>query len=198
MFKVNLLPWREQYKRSKQNAYYKTLGICFVLGLAIGGAYYLYAEKMLKDAEALLVDKERERDRLNKELERFKELQEQENLLRAKLAALELLKDQRFLMAERLNTLPSLMNDGVMLDSITSNEQGMAASGVGMDEFSVSTLMRTLDDSDVFDGSSIGVLSQESRARETVLPGQTSNVDVLRFDLSVQNKFNDSSHQSGG
>lgn len=197
MFKVNLLPWREQYKRSRQNAFYKTLAVCFAIGLAAGGAYYFYTEKMLKDANERLVSVQAQKKKLDAELAKYKALQELEIELEAKLAALRLLEEQRFLMAERLDKLPALMNGGVMLDTISSDETGMTATGIGLDEFSVSSFMRTLDSSTVFGGSSIGVLSQESRSRETVLPGQSASVDVLRFDLSVQNKFGEQSGQGG-
>jgi type IV pilus assembly protein PilN len=197
MFEVNLLPWREYSKGRKQSNFYKICLAFLLFGSLLGYLYSLYVDSQHGAAKANLEKVEQDSVELEIKLVKLKEYEQLERELNAKISSLEILESQRYVTASRFNILPTLINEGIALESINSDESGMRVSGMGLDEFSVSTFMRSLNQSAEFDGSGVEIIQQAKVAKKAVKASDKSGTtDVLKFTLKVSGSSVDEKGES--
>lgn len=188
MFRVNLLPWREGYRQKLQTHFYKILLAILLLGFLIGYVVSMFATSQLSNARDELKAVKTEKAELDNQLSDYNKFLEQQKELEQKLDAFAVLQAQRYLMAQRLNILPELTNDGIALKTITSDDQGMEVRGIGLDSFSVTDFMRNLEKSEAFQGASMQILERQSVQRSSDEVGEDEQVDVQNFHLRVLNR----------
>lgn len=149
--KINLLPWREEHRKTKNNEYFVVLGICAALAGLAGFGGFKYAEDKVMFQESRNQRLNDEIALLQEELEEIKELEETKNNLLARMEIIQQLQGQRPQIVHTFHEVATRIPDGVFLKNLqqTSSSQ-MVVEGHAESNARVSALMRTLDRSDYF------------------------------------------------
>jgi len=147
MAHINLLPWREELRREKQQQF-TVIGV----GTAILAALLVLLAHMQMEG---LIEQQNNRNKfldteiaaLDKKIEKIKDLEKTKTALLARMDIIQQLQHSRpqsvHLMDELVYTLP----DGVYLNSIAQKGSSLTMSGVAQSNARVSAYMRNIDNS---------------------------------------------------
>lgn len=151
MIRINLLPHREEKRKARRQQFYLLAGMVAVLGAlvvllgytAIAGYITAQADKneFLKKEIAVL----------DKQIAQIKTLQDQIRLLLSRKQVIESLQRDRAESVHVLNELAKQMPDGVYLKSFKQDGQVVNLTGFSQSNARVSTLMRNLESSPIFE-----------------------------------------------
>ena len=174
MAHINLLPWREELRKQKQQQF-AVVGA----GSAILGALLVLLAHMQMEG---LIEKQNQRNKfleneiteLDKEIAKIKDLEKTKAALLARMDIIQQLQHSRpqsvHLMDELVYTLP----DGVYLDKITQQGKALTMSGMAQSNARVSAYMRNIDSSKWLGNPKLDVIetkdgTQQRRTAEFIL-----------------------------
>jgi type IV pilus assembly protein PilN len=148
MAKINLLPWREQLRKQKQQEFaFMSAGAGIIAGLIVLLAH-LHVDGMINNQAERNAFLENEIDILDQRIGRIKELEKLKADLLARMNVIQELQRSRpesvHLMDEMVRTLP----DGVYLKKLTQKGKDLSMSGVAQSNARVSDYMRNIDSSE--------------------------------------------------
>jgi len=168
MAHINLLPWREELRREKQQQF-TVIGV----GTAILAALLVLLAHMQMEG---LIEQQNNRNKfldteiaaLDKKIEKIKDLEKTKTALLARMDIIQQLQHSRpqsvHLMDELVYTLP----DGVYLNSITQKGSSLTMSGVAQSNARVSAYMRNIDNSQWLGKPRLDVIeTREDKNRRT-------------------------------
>ncbi len=150
MARINLLPWREEYREEKKKEFFVQFAMVCALALVLA---YAWIQVM-----ANAVDNQNERNAI---------LQSEINLLQQQVKEIQELKKRRAELVERMKVIQDLQGtrpiivryfdelvravpDGIYIVSLTRSGDTITLEGVTESNNRVSTFMRQLDDSEWF------------------------------------------------
>lgn len=148
MAHINLLPWREELRKQKQQQF-----AVITAGTAILGGLLVLLVHMQMDR---LIDSQNQRNQfldseiaaLDKKIARIKDLEKTKTALLARMDIIQQLQHSRpqsvHLMDQMVYTLP----DGVYLNKISQQGNALTLSGIAQSNARVSAYMRNIDGSD--------------------------------------------------
>ncbi|RKZ48421.1 MAG: pilus assembly protein PilN [Gammaproteobacteria bacterium] len=144
MAKINLLPWREELRKERQQAFYTTIGVFAVLTLCIWGAFHFY--------NTLRIDYQVSRNdfinveivKLEKKIEEIKRLEKEKKRLKARIDAIERLQGNRPLIVHLFDEMVTSLPEGVSIKSVKQKGPSITISGVAQSNARVSSFMRKL------------------------------------------------------
>jgi len=139
---INLLPHREEKRRQRKRAFFATLGVCAVLGLAIAGAWYLTLMQMTSAQQARNDFLKAEIGRLELQIKDIATLRAEIEALKARQKAVEGLQTDRNMPVYLLDELVKQTPEGVYLTSIKQNGQVVLVSGMAQTNERVSEFLR--------------------------------------------------------
>jgi len=162
--KINLLPWREEHRKTKNNEFFVLLGFCAALAGLAGFGGFKYAEDKVTFQESRNQRLNDEIALLQEELEEIKELEETKNNLLARMEIIQQLQGQRPQIVHTFHEVATRIPDGVFLKTLeqTGNSQ-MVIEGHAESNARVSALMRTLDRSDYFQEPKLEVIEADEQ-----------------------------------
>jgi type IV pilus assembly protein PilN len=139
---INLLPHREEKRRQRKRAFFATLGVCAVLGLAIAGAWYLVLMQMTSAQQARNDFLKAEIGRLELQIKDIATLRAEIEALKARQKAVEGLQTDRNTPVYLLDELVKQTPEGVYLTSIKQNGQVVLVNGMAQTNERVSEFLR--------------------------------------------------------
>jgi len=166
MAHINLLPWRDELRKQKQQEF----GITAISSVVIAGLIVLLAhfhvDGLISDQNQRNAYLETEIDILNKRIGRIAELEAKKNDLLARMNVIQALQGSRpesvHLMDELVRSLP----DGVHLNKFAQKDKTLTMTGIAESNARVSDYMREIDDSEWFTGPRLDVIkTTESKRR---------------------------------
>ncbi len=176
MANINLLPWREQQRRERnQITLFMCVGIWIVAGLIVFAAKTVMDTK-ISNQEARNQYLQTEINKLSKIIEEIEDLKEKRDQLLARMEVIQNLQQNRSQIVHVFDDLVKKLPNGVYYDDISKNEDGLNIEGKAQSNGRVSALMRSLDASDWFDGASLKVVDVVDE----------NGALVSKFDLSVK------------
>jgi type IV pilus assembly protein PilN len=148
MAKINLLPWREELRKQKQQEFaFMSGGAAVIAGLVVLLAH-LHVDGLITDQINRNAFLEKEIEILDQRIGRIKELEKLKADLLARMNVIQELQRSRpesvHLMDEIVRTLP----DGVHLSKFRQKGKGLSMNGVAQSNARVSDYMRNIDSSD--------------------------------------------------
>jgi len=148
MAKINLLPWREELRKQKQQEFaFMSGGAAVIAGLVVLLAH-LHVDGLITDQINRNAFLEKEIEILDQRIGRIKELEKLKADLLARMNVIQELQRSRpesvHLMDEMVRTLP----DGVFLSKFNQKGKGLSMNGVAQSNARVSDYMRNIDSSD--------------------------------------------------
>jgi len=174
MTKINLLPWRETYRREKNNEFYVILAIVAALAAGAGFGGLQYANDKVQFQEKRNARLTTEIDLLQEELAAIRELESTKDNLLARMRVIQELQGQRPQIVHTFDEVATRLPDGVFLTAMKqSGIKQLILEGRAESNARVSALMRRMDRSEYFSNPTLDVIK--------------ANVDdgISEFKLSV-------------
>jgi type IV pilus assembly protein PilN len=168
MARINLLPWREELRKQKQQEF----GITAISSVVIAGLIVLLAhfhvDGLIDDQNQRNTYLESEISILNKRIGRIRELEAMKDNLLARMNVIQELQGSRpesvHLMDELVRTLP----EGVYLNTFQQKIKSLTMTGVAESNARVSDYMRQIDTSEWFTGPALDVIKTSETKRRRI------------------------------
>lgn len=176
MARINLLPWREEQRRRKNQKYFAQL---LALVVATGGSVFVYQQivessvQYQRQRNAYL---QNETELLQESLVEIHELERTKSHLLSRMQIIHQLQRQRPQVVHLFHELAATIPEGVALLSIEQTDQSLTLKGVSDSNARVSTYMRQIDASDWFSKPTLEGIEVEE--------GGTNNVFSLQIEQS--------------
>lgn len=151
MIRINLLPHRAERRKLLRQQFYTLAGLIVILAGLIWFAGYAYINRLIErqaDANNFL---KKEIAILDEQIKEIKKLQDEIEALKKRKEVIEELQANRSETVHMFNELAKRLPTGVYLTSIKQDQQMIALTGYAQSNARVSTLMRNLDESPVFE-----------------------------------------------
>lgn len=167
MAKINLLPWREELRKQKQQEFaFMSGGAAVIAGLIVLLAH-LHVDGMISNQDTRNTFIEGEIEILDQRIGRIKELEKLKADLLARMNVIQELQHSRpqsvHLMDEMVRTLP----DGVYLNKFAQKDKELSMNGIAQSNARVSDYMRNIDSSEWLADPSLDQIktTEENRRR---------------------------------
>jgi len=180
MANINLLPWREELRQERNKV---TIAICaamVVAALLVVFSGKLYMDYRIDHQKARNAYLKSEIKSLSKVIKEIKDIKKRRDALRARIDVIQTLQQNRAEIVHVFDDLVNKLPDGVYYDKINKKGRRITIDGKAQSNNRVSLLMRSLDASDWFDGSSLKVVD--------VLDRKGSSVSQFDLEVKVQKK----------
>lgn len=151
MIKINLLPHREEARRSRRQQFYVLGGIMLAAGLVIALAVHTLLVARVDAQQSSNDFLKGEIARLDKDIAEIKRLREQTQALLSRKQVIELLQSHRAETVYLFNELARQVPEGIYLKSVKQTGLKINLTGYAQSNARVSTLMRNLDASPVLE-----------------------------------------------
>lgn len=145
MARINLLPWREERRKLRQNEFYAILAAAAIAGLLVfGGIWYQYK---------LQIDGQNARNQyltqqialLDEKIKKIEELDRRRATLIARKNVIEQLQANRWQLVRIFDDLVRTMPEGVRLTSVKASGEQLTLEGVAESNARVSSYMKNLE-----------------------------------------------------
>ena len=175
---INLLPWRAEL-RKRRNKEFGVLAVVVaaVMAAVVAGVDWHFQQR---------IDFQGERNdflqaqiaSLNKKITEIKELDREKERLLARMRIIQQLQSSRPEIVRVVDSIVETLPDGVFYKKITQAGFAINVSGVAQSNARVSSLMRKLESSDLFENPRLVQISA------TTSPAANSDIKLSQFDLN--------------
>ncbi|TVZ40572.1 type IV pilus assembly protein PilN [Alteromonadaceae bacterium 2753L.S.0a.02] len=150
MAQINLLPWREEYRREKKKEFLTQLGgVCL---LAVGAAYLWIqtVDSAIASQNTRNNTLQNEINLLQKQVAEIKDLKKKRRELLDRMKVIQDLEGKRSIIVHYFDEFARAVPDGVFVTSLSKSGDRIFIDGVSESNNRVSTFMRQLDESEWF------------------------------------------------
>jgi type IV pilus assembly protein PilN len=168
MAKVNLLPWRAERRRERQQKFYVMLGVAAGFGLAIGVAavaFYSFQNDGQTERNNYLQARITE---LDSQIQQIAELDKEKATLLRRKDVIEQLQSNRSQMVHLFDELVRTIPEGVRLTSVKQDGNKLTLEGLSQSNARVSAYMRNIEASGWMTSPDLSVI--EVRGDDKTLP----------------------------
>jgi len=147
MANINLLPWREERRKQRQQEFYVILGAALICGLlAFGAAIWIVGQwQSNQDARNQML--RTEIASLDRQIKEIEELEARRARMLERKQVIEDLQKSRSEIVHLFDQLVRTIPEGVKLDSIQQQGKKLTLAGNAESNAKVSAYMRSLEDS---------------------------------------------------
>lgn len=177
MAKINLLPWREQYREEKKKEF---IGILIGVLVLAGLLSYLWVSNVQgaidyqEERNSMLED---EIDDLRQKVQEIEKLQERRADLLATMEVIQGLEGTRSYVVRHFDELVRAVPDGVFFNLVERQEDSITLEGIAESNSRVSSLMRNLSDSDWY--------TQPSLISVVAAPAEGEQANSFRMQVTA-------------
>lgn len=150
MAKINLLPWREAYRKEKKDQFIAILIGIFILAAFVAYLWISGVESAIDNQNARNRLLETEIAVLEKQVREIAELKKVRDDLLTRIKVIQDLEGTRPVIVRYFDEFVRAVPDGVYLNSIVRSGEVISIEGIAESTNRVSSLMRNLDQSDWF------------------------------------------------
>ena len=178
MANINLLPWRQELRAELKKQFFTVLaGACFIGA----GVVYMYDMKIQSDISYQMQNNDKivaETQKLEQDIKEIDSLTAKRTRLIDRMAVIQNLQGNRSVIVHQFDELVRAIPDGVYLTYLEKKGEKFSIEGIADANNRVSNLMRNLDKSDWFTGSSLtSVTSKDDK--------KTDEESASKFKLSA-------------
>lgn len=186
MSRINLLPWRAERRKQRQQEFYVMLGmsalIAALLSFFIIG-YYNAQISGQNDRNAFL---QGEIAKVQKQIDEIKQLDEKKSRLLARKKVIEELQVNRYQMVHLFDSLVRTIPDGVVLTGIKQEGEQLTLEGRSQSNARVADYMRKLEASGWMTNPEVNVIEAKDADKALVIPSSNNVVLPYAFTLQVK------------
>ncbi|PID61742.1 MAG: pilus assembly protein PilN [Gammaproteobacteria bacterium] len=189
MTRINLLPWRETYRREKNIEFGILMALCMALAGGAGFGGYKFFDDKVAFQEKRNQRLDSEIALLQEELKEIKELEETKNNLLARMEIIQQLQGQRPQIVHTFQEVATRLPDGIFLTNMRQEgEDRLILEGRAESNARVSALMRRMDRSDYFADPRLDVIKADDN---DVISNFTLSVKQVRPEAETEEDEND-------
>ena len=178
MAKINLLPWREERRKERQQQFLMTI----VAVALVGGIIFLIAQTLVSTS----ISTQQNRNTflqgkigdLEKKIEEIKELQQRREQLEERMNVIQSLQGDRPIVVHQLDELPRRIPDGMFYSTIEKQGNVFKVTGIAESNNRISKLMRSIDESEWFTSPSLSSVKSSTQA---IGDQESTNEFILSF-----------------
>lgn len=165
MPRINLLPWREERRRERQQAFVVMLGVTIALAGAVVFAANLHVGQLVEHQEFRNTYLRNEIAAVDKKIEEIKQLQSTKQSLIARMQVIERLQKSRPQIVHLFDELARTLPNGVHLESVTQKGDTLEIKGTAESSARVSAYMRNIDSSAWLKDPKLGRIETRTEGR---------------------------------
>ena len=150
MVKINLLPWREEYRQEKKKEFVSQLVVVAVLGALAALAWIASMNNRIDSQNNRNVMLNQEIKALDKRVQEIQELKERREELIARMKVIQDLQGTRPTIVRYFDEFVRALPKGVHVDSVNRIGEVLSIEGIADSNQRVSRFMRNLNDSNWF------------------------------------------------
>lgn len=150
MAKINLLPWREEYRRERKNEFLAQIGAISLAAVVGAWIWVQVMDGRIENQQARNAILDTEITQLNKQVQEISELKKKRTELIARMKVIQDLQGTRPTIVHYFDQMVRATPDGIFFNSIKRQGNIISIEGVTESNNRVSTFMRNLDQSEWF------------------------------------------------
>ena len=189
MARINLLPWRLVRRAQRQKEFYGMLGLSALAAVALSFFIIMYFSGQISGQNDRNAYLQGEIDKVQKQIDEIKLLDEKKARLLARKAVIEKLQVNRYQMVHLFDSLVRTIPDGVVLTSIKQEGELLTLAGRSQSNTRVATYLRNLEGSGWMTHPDVSVIEARSdadKAASAASPVTISNTLPYMFTLQVK------------
>lgn len=158
MAKINLLPWRDELRKKRQQDFLVSMGAGVVLTCILFGLVYLHIES-LKDYQTQRNTRLKDEiTAVDKKIAEIKEIEEKKSKLNEKIGLIQELQASRPKIVHLFDELRKITPVGVYVISLTQKGEDITIVGKSQSNSRVSDYMRAIDKSEYFTAPNLKIV----------------------------------------
>ncbi len=173
MAHINLLPWRDELRKQKQQQFAVVGAGAAILGALLVLLVHMQMEGLIQKQNLRNQFLDNEIAELDKKIAKIKDMEKTKNALLARMDIIQQLQRSRPQSVHLMDQLVYTLPDGVYLNKIDQKGQALTLSGVAQSNARVSAYMRNIDGSQWMAKPKLDVIetkdSERRRSAEFVL-----------------------------
>lgn len=188
MARINLLPWREERRKERQQEILAVMGLAAILGIGIVFAVHSYIDSKIsfqKERNALL---QKEITRVNSQIREIKDLDSTKADLLARMGIIQELQSSRPEVVHIFDELAQTVPEGVYLTKMIVNEEDLQIEGLAQSNARVSAYMHNLNASQWLTDPKLGGIVTKGKDKDRV---SSFKLSVERVQRSQEDKTAD-------
>lgn len=158
MAKINLLPWRAERRKQRQNEFFALLGLCAGLAVAVSFGAVQYFDGLIGNQQQRNNYLNREITALKAKTAEIEILEKKKSDLLARKAVIEQLQANRSQMVHLFDDLVRTIPDGVRLSSVKQAGDQLTLEGMTQSNARVSSYMRNIEAAEWLTRADLGVI----------------------------------------
>ncbi len=147
MARINLLPWREELRKQKQQDFMIGIGIAVIITCVLLAGVYLYIEGLKEYQQRRNQMLNDEITVLNRKIKEIKDIEEKKNKLLTKIEVIQKLQESRPEVVHLFDELAKVTPDGVHLTKFVQTGTNLSLDGKAQSNARVSAYMRSIENS---------------------------------------------------
>lgn len=158
MAKINLLPWRAERRKQRQNEFFTLLGICAGLAVAVSFGAVQYFDGLIGNQQQRNAYLTREIAALKTKTTEIEILEKKKSDLLARKSVIEQLQANRSQMVHLFDDLVRTIPEGVRLSSVKQAGNQLTLEGMTQSNARVSSYMRNIEAAEWLTSADLGVI----------------------------------------
>ncbi|MBD9359234.1 PilN domain-containing protein [Methylomonas fluvii] len=163
MARINLLPWREELRKKKQQDFVAGIGAGILVTALILVVVYMYIEGIKEYQTRRNTLLQNEIAILDKRIQEIKEIEDKKNRLLTKIEVIQKLQESRPEVVHLFDELAKTTPDGIYLTKFTQAGSVLTLDGKAESNARVSAYMRAIDNSPWMNTSVLTVIKGEGK-----------------------------------
>lgn len=184
MANINLLPWRQELRKQRQQEFIAILGAVALVAVGLVLFAHMALSTQVSDQEERNQYIKAEISTLDKQIQEIDELQARRDTLLERMKVIQDLQGHRPVIVRVFDELVRVIPDGVFLKSLERKENTFTITGVAESANQVSNLMRNLDASPWFKSPLLSTVAADQSAPAGSSKGEERQ-QGSRFALTV-------------
>lgn len=184
MARINLLPWRAERRKQRQQEFFSMLGVAGLVAVLVSIMIVTYYSKQIEGQQARNQYLRDEIVAVDLKLKEIEELDKKKANLLARKQVIEQLQASRSQMVHLFDQLVRTIPEGVRLDSIKQNGQTLTLDGRAQSNARVSSYMRNLEASGWMANPDLSII--EAKGEDKGLPNMFSLKVTLKNPSSTE------------
>lgn len=147
MSNINLLPWRDEYKKKQKNTFYVVLLLCSLLALGLSYVGKMYIDSMISAQNQRNQFLQTQTIILDRRIAEVKEIKKEKAELERRINLIQKLEEKRNYATRLFNTLADTVPAGVYLKTSSFKSEKVVVQGTAESNNRVTRMMRNIDGS---------------------------------------------------
>lgn len=185
MVKINLLPWREERRKQRQQEFYAMLGVAAAAAVMLSIFGWVWFNSQISGQQERNAFLEQEIIKVEEQIKEIETLQQKRESLLNRKQVIEELQVNRFRMVHLFDSLMRTVPDGLVLTSLKQDGESLTLEGRAQSNTRVATYMRNLEASGWMKDPDVSVIEVTQPQGSTASADSAAAVLPYMFTMRV-------------